>query len=439
MRMSSELFRAATTLMPGGVNSPVRSFIYVEHEPVYVRSARGAIIRTADDEELVDFVMSWGAIILGHADQRTVAKIKEAAEHGSSYGLCHERELEFTRILKKIFPDFLFRIVNTGTEATMTAVRLARAWTGRKLVIRFAGCFHGHSDQFLTSAGSGMATMSLPASAGVPQEFTSCTITLDFNAEESVIREIFKKHDISSVILEPVAANMGVVFPKESFVRTLFEECERHSAVVIFDEVITGFRIGWGGVSSQQVIRPMIFDSEGFREFEIKVQRPHIITLGKIVGGGFPVGVVCGQEKIMNLLAPAGPVYQAGTFSANPISLTAGIQTLMTISEEEDTFYRKLRKTTKDVVEVLIDWSLKRGVPISVTAETGMLSVFFTERAPKNLEEVKKSDIGMFRRFFRTLLKNGILIPPSPFEAWFISSSHTEREIQKLSDALSRF
>lgn len=438
MKTSEKLFEKAKELIPGGVNSPVRSFIYVDGKPIYIESAKGSKIKTVDGDEMIDFVMSWGATILGHTHPTVVSYVKRVIDKGSSYGLNHFGEIEFFEILKKIFPDSLFRMMNSGTEATMTAVRLARAYTKKKYIIKFSGCFHGHSDQFLASAGSGMATFSLPSSAGVPEEFTSCTITLEFNSDEDVIKEVFRKYEIAGVILEPVPGNMGVIIPKEKFLKTIFEECNKNESLVIFDEVITGFRTAWGGISSKQTIDPIIFDSEGEREFQIKIQKPDITTFGKVIGGGFPVGIVRGEKKIMEMLAPSGPVYQAGTFSGNPVSIAGGISTLKTIIEYGK-FYEILRKRTKELFDVLKNWAIEKGINLSINAETGMLSLFFREKTPQNFEEAKKSDTKMFKRFFSFLIKNGILIPPSPFEAWFISTSHSEEDIEKFAGVLKKF
>lgn len=438
MISSEKLFEKAKELIPGGVNSPVRSFIYVDGKPIYIESAKGSKIKTVDGDEMIDFVMSWGATILGHTHPTVVSYVKRVIDKGSSYGLNHFGEIEFFEILKKIFPDSLFRMMNSGTEATMTAVRLARAYTKKKYIIKFSGCFHGHSDQFLASAGSGMATFSLPSSAGVPEEFTSCTITLEFNSDEDVIKEVFRKYEIAGVILEPVPGNMGVIIPKEKFLKTIFEECNKNESLVIFDEVITGFRTAWGGISSKQTIDPIIFDSEGEREFQIKIQKPDITTFGKVIGGGFPVGIVRGEKKIMEMLAPSGPVYQAGTFSGNPVSIAGGISTLKTIIEYGK-FYEILRKRTKELFDVLKNWAIEKGIGLSINAETGMLSLFFREKTPQNFEEAKKSDTKMFKRFFSFLIKNGILIPPSPFEAWFISISHSEEDIEKFAGVLKKF
>ncbi len=438
MISSEKLFEKAKELIPGGVNSPVRSFIYVDSKPIYIESAKGSKIKTVDGDELIDFVMSWGATILGHTHPTVVSYVKRVIDKGSSYGLNHFGEIEFFEILKKIFPDSLFRMMNSGTEATMTAVRLARAYTKKKYIIKFSGCFHGHSDQFLASAGSGMATFSLPSSAGVPEEFTSCTITLEFNSDEDVIKEAFRKYEIAGVILEPVPGNMGVIIPKEKFLKTIFEECNKNESLVIFDEVITGFRTAWGGISSKQTIDPIIFDSEGEREFQIKTQKPDITTFGKVIGGGFPVGIVRGEKKIMEMLAPSGPVYQAGTFSGNPVSIAGGISTLKTIIEYGK-FYEILRKRTKELFDVLKNWAIEKGINLSINAETGMLSLFFREKTPQNFEEAKNSDTKTFKKLFSFLIKNGILIPPSPFEAWFISISHSEEDIEKFAGILKKF
>jgi glutamate-1-semialdehyde 2,1-aminomutase len=434
---SKALFEEAKNFIPSGVNSPVRSFSQVQTSPVFARKAKGSEIITEDGIKLSDFIMSWGAIILGHAYNTVKQELRRAMENGFSFGLCHKKEIEFAKILSNSIPGFIFRATNSGTEACMSAVRVARGFTEKKFIIKFSGCFHGHADQFLTQAGSGLATFSIPSSSGVPPEFTSCTITLPFNSPDEILEETFKKYEIAGVILEVIPANMGIVPPEERFIKKLHSLCKSHSAILIYDEVVTGFRISWGGVSSKKKIELIIYDEDGQREISFDVPEPDMVTFGKVIGGGLPIGVFGGRREIMEILAPAGKVYQSGTLSGNPLSLSSGIATLKTISSHEG-FYKNLRKKTFELFLVIKEGFSKKGIPVSIVMETGMISVFFRSKVPKNFEEVKNSDLDMFRKFFRVLLKNGVLIPPSPFEAWFISFSHTAKDFEKLSKAISQ-
>jgi glutamate-1-semialdehyde 2,1-aminomutase len=339
---SKKLFEEAKKLIPSGVNSPVRSFWQVQSDPIFVKKAKGSKIITEDGKKLSDFVMSWGAIILGHAPDKVKQDIKKALDNGFSFGLCHKKEIEFAKLLFSN-QQFIFRATNSGTEATMSAVRVARGFTERKFIIKFSGCFHGHADQFLTQAGSGLATFSIPSSSGVPQEFTACTITLPFNAEDEIIEEAFKKYEIAGVILEVVPANMGIVPPEERFIKKLYSLCKKYSALLIYDEVVTGFRVAWGGLGAKKKVELLVFDEEGQREISFDIPEPDMLTFGKVIGGGLPIGAFGGKKEIMNILAPSGKVYQAGTLAGNPISLSAGVSTLSQISKQKN-FYEKLRK-----------------------------------------------------------------------------------------------
>ncbi len=432
---SKKLFEEAKKLIPSGVNSPVRSFWQVQSDPIFVKKAKGSKIITEDGKKLSDFVMSWGAIILGHAPDKVKQDIKKALDNGFSFGLCHKKEIEFAKLLSN--QQFIFRATNSGTEATMSAVRVARGFTERKFIIKFSGCFHGHADQFLTQAGSGLATFSIPSSSGVPQEFTTCTITLPFNAEDEIIEEAFKKYEIAGVILEVVPANMGIVPPEERFIKKLYSLCKKYSALLIYDEVVTGFRVAWGGLGAKKKVELLVFDEEGQREISFDIPEPDMLTFGKVIGGGLPIGAFGGKKEIMNILAPSGKVYQAGTLAGNPISLSAGISTLSQISKQKN-FYEKLRKKTLDLFSTLKEGFSKKGIAVSIIMETGMISVFFRGKVPKNFDEAKNSDLDMFKKFFNSLLKNGVLIPPSPFEAWFLSISHSEEDIEKFSKAINQ-
>ena len=413
------LLRLARKYIPGGVNSPVRSFKAVDENPLFVKTSRGSKIWTEDGRKLVDFVMSWGALILGHSHPVVRKAILQAVKDGTSWGLCHRWEVEFAQILCKAGKLDMVRVVNSGTEACMSAVRLARGYTGKKYIIKFEGCYHGHADQFLTKGGSGLATLSIPASEGVPQEFTSLTITLPYNSPRDVLEEVFRKYDVAGVIVEPVAGNMGVVKAKRQFLRDLRELCTKYGAVLIWDEVITGFRVGWGGYQKTDDIKP------------------DLVTFGKVIGGGLPVGAFGGKREIMEKLAPDGPVYQAGTLAGNPLALRCGIAVLNLIRSDRK-FYRNLLSKTKRLADLISDTLSQKGIAHSVVWETGVLSVFFTEKEPENFEDVQKSDKELFKRVFKKLYEYGVLIPPSPYEAWFLSSAHSDADIEKVVKALKK-
>lgn len=436
MTESEKLFEDAKKYIPGGVNSPVRSFSNVEMNPVYVKKARGSKIYTEDGEELSDFVMSWGAIILGHSHEKVVEELRKQIEEGTSFGLNHRKEVEFAKMISKSFGDgFSFRFVNSGTEAVMSIVRVARGFSKKKFVMRFSGCFHGHSDQFLTSSGSGLATLQIPTSDGVPEEFISCTITLPFNAPDDILEDTFKKYDIACCVLEVLPANMGVIPPKQKFISKIYELCKKHKSLLIYDEIVTGFRVGWGGITKKGEIHIRKFDGSGEKEEKIKVPEPDLITLGKVIGGGTPIGAFGGKKDIMSVVAPSGKVYQSGTFAGNPLSIRAGLATLCAISSRED-FYKTLRQKTEQLFYVLKEGFLRKGIPVSIVMETGVISVFFSEKVPENFEDAKKSDTEMFKKFFKKLLENKVLIPPSPFEAWFLSVSHEEEDIERVEKAI---
>ncbi len=437
MQISEKLYKEALRYIPAGVNSPVRSFKYVDGTPIFIKSARGSKLITEDGSELSDYIMSWGAIILGHSSEVVNRAIVSALKNGTSFGLCHKMEIEFAKIFSNIFPDFLFRMVNSGTEATMSAVRVARGFTKRKHIIKFSGCYHGHSDQFLTSSGSGLATLSIPASNGVPEEFTLCTITLEYNSDIEILKNTFKKYEIAAVILEVLPGNMGIVPPKKEFINSLISLCRANSTLIIYDEVITGFRTGWGGIAGERKVEFITFESgiKKWESFEISI--PDMITFGKVVGGGLPIGVFGGRREIMEKVAPSGDVYQAGTLAGNPISLSAGLAVLNFISETKN-FYHILKEKTIALSDLLIEEFLKKGIPVSIVSGTGMLSLFFSEKVPQNFSDVKASDKKLFNRFFKVLLENGVIIPPSPYEAWFISLQHKEEDFEKIRKAIKK-
>ncbi len=438
MSISEQLFQRALKLIPGGVNSPVRSFKYVGGNPIYIERAEGAKVYTVDSQELSDFIMSWGAIILGHSHPYVNSSVIKAVELGTSFGLCHEREIIFADFLASAIPHFIFRSVSSGTEATMSVVRLARAFTRKKYLLKFSGCYHGHSDQFLTKGGTGLATLGITSSDGVPHEFVSCTITLEYNVDRDELEYVFEKYDIACAILEIIPGNMGVVPPREEFIKKLYDLCLHHNSVLIYDEVITGFRVGWGGVSGTKKVDMKIFDSGGEKNISFDVPVPDMITFGKVVGGGFPIGVFGGKREIMELVAPLGSVYQAGTLSGNPVSLSGGIATLEFIRSQKD-FYATLTEKTFRFARELWNAFSEKSIAVSIVSTCGMLSVFFSEKVPFNFDDVSKnSDVEFFKFFFHRLLENDVIIPPSPFEAWFVSWAHSDDDFLRVLETIRK-
>ncbi len=410
-KSSSKLFNEARKHIPGGVNSPVRAFRSVGGVPVFITSGRGSRIRSVDGKEYIDFVCSWGPLILGHSPERVISAVKKMLGRGTSFGMPTEEEVLLAREIKKAYPSIeLVRLVSSGTEATMSAIRVARGWTGKKKIVKFEGCYHGHSDYLLAKAGSGALTLNLPDSAGVPEEMVKFTIVLPYNDLSAVENAIYSDNDIAGVIVEPVAGNMGVVLPEKGFLEGLRKITQEKNIVLIFDEVITGFRLARGG--AQEL-------------FGIK---PDMTCLGKILGGGFPIGAYGGRKDIMSCVAPEGPVYQAGTLSGNPVAVTAGIAMLKELTKG---LYRELEKKTKWFTGELKKIADEAGVPVTINSIGSMFTLFFTDAPVRNFAEAKKSNVEMYSKFFHELLSGGVHFPPSQFEACFISRAHTDKDLEE--------
>ncbi len=412
-RIRSELFfERAKKVIPGGVNSPVRACRAVKSNPVFFERGEGAYLIDVDGNRYIDYVASWGPLILGHSHSNVIAEVYFASKRGTSFGAPTWLEVELAELIRECIPSMeKVRLVNSGTEATMSALRLARAYTGRKKIVKFDGCYHGHSDSLLVKAGSGLATFGIPLSPGVPDELTTHTMSLPFNNEEAV-KEAFEKYgsEIACVILEPVPANMGVVPPKEGFLKFLREITEKYGALLIFDEVITGFRLGLGGAQGVFGIQP------------------DLTCLGKIIGGGLPVGAYGGREEIMNFIAPEGPVYQAGTLSGNPIAVSAGLATLKELKKPGT--YERLEYLTKTLEEGFKEILKDLNLPYQVSRCASMITLFFTNKPVVDFESALSCDTEKFAKFWQHMLEKGVYLPPSQFEAWFVSLAHTERDIE---------
>ncbi|MBJ90157.1 MAG: glutamate-1-semialdehyde-2,1-aminomutase [Woeseia sp.] len=411
-------FTEAKKYISGGVNSPVRAFAGVGGEPVFIRSAKGAWLETADGRQLIDYVASWGPMILGHADPFVLKAVKSAAELGLSFGAPTEIETRLAQKVSEYMPSIeRLRMVSSGTEATMSAIRLARAFTKREKIIKFEGCYHGHSDSLLIKAGSGALTLGTPSSPGVPASLAEHTITLNFNDIDEVQRAFRALGDqIACVIVEPIAGNMNMVPPVKGFLETLRECCSNYNALLILDEVMTGFRVAKGGAQS-------IYDIA-----------PDLTTIGKIVGGGLPAAAFGGRKDIMSELSPDGPVYQAGTLSGNPLAMAAGLATLEQIGKVG--FFDSLEANTKKLIGGLSDIAADSGIPFAHEYMGGMFGFVFTEESPvRHFNQVANANIQRFQKFFHGMLNNGIYLAPSAFEAGFISAAHGENEIEKTLDA----
>lgn len=411
---NSDQFKKAQRYIPGGVNSPVRAFKSVGGEPIFIKKAKGAYMFGVDDMQYIDYVGSWGPMILGHAHPEVVKAVQDAAEHGLSFGAPTEAETTLAQKICELIPSIdQVRMVSSGTEATMSALRLARGFTGREKVLKFEGCYHGHADSFLVKAGSGALTLGEPNSAGITKGVAKDTLTLPFNDIEAV-KTLFKQvgSDIAAVIVEPIAGNMNFVVPQDEFLATLRQCCDIHGAVLIFDEVMTGFRVGLKGAQGLFGITP------------------DLTTFGKVIGGGMPVGAFGGRADIMGSIAPLGPVYQAGTLSGNPIAMAAGLKTLELISA--DGFYTELDKKTTQLLMLLTEAAEQANIPLAADSRGGMFGLFFTEaQNVSSFEDVMACDQERFKKFFHGMLKQGIYMAPSAFEAGFISIAHTQEDIDK--------
>jgi glutamate-1-semialdehyde 2,1-aminomutase len=409
---SRSLFERSLELIPGGVNSPVRAFRAVGGTPVFFRSGKGSRLTDEDGREYIDYVGSWGPLILGHAHPEVLAEIGAAAARGLSFGAPTALELEMAEAITAALPSVeQVRLVSSGTEAVMSALRLARGFTGRKVIVKFEGCYHGHSDFLLVKAGSGALTFGNPTSAGVPEELTAHTLVLEYNNPQQ-LEDAFARYgkDIAAVILEPVAGNMNFVRPGQEFHDTLRALCTKHGALLIFDEVMTGFRVD--ARCAQGV-------------FGIK---PDITTLGKVIGGGMPVGAFGGRRDVMQKLAPVGPVYQAGTLSGNPVAVTAGLGTLRRVLAAG--FFERLSATTTALVEGLVREARGAGVPFSAASLGGMFGLFFREAPPRSFAEVMQCDREAFNIFFHAMLERGVYLAPSAYEAGFVSSAHGAADLE---------
>jgi glutamate-1-semialdehyde 2,1-aminomutase len=406
------LYQEACKYIPGGVNSPVRAFRGVGGEPIFFKQAAGAHIVAVDGRRFIDYVGSWGPMILGHAHPHVIAAVRRVAADGLSFGAPTELETDLARKVTELMPSVeLVRFVSSGTEATMSAIRLARGFTGRETIVKFEGCYHGHSDSLLIKAGSGALTFGVPTSPGVPRALAAHTVTLDYNDSDQV-RDAFRQigAEIACVIVEPVAGNMNCVPPAPGFLETLREVCDGSGALLIFDEVMTGFRVALGGAQ------------------ELYGIRPDLTTLGKIIGGGMPVGAFGGRRDIMERLAPLGPVYQAGTLSGNPVAMAAGLATLELICAPG--FHAHLNATTDILVQRLTDAALSSGIPLAANHVGGMFGLFFTaERKVDSFAKVMACDTERFKRFFHRMLEECVYFAPSAFEAGFVSAAHSSADI----------
>ena len=415
------MFEQACRLMPGGVNSPVRAFRAVEMTPRFIKMAKGSKIYDVDDNEYIDFVGSWGPMILGHARDEVVEAVCRAAKLGTSYGAPTGAETELAQHIVDAVPCAeMVRLVNSGTEAVMSAVRAARGYTGRDLIVKFEGCYHGHSDGLLVKAGSGLLTENVPTSAGVPAAFAAATLTADFNDEKSV-REIFAEYgeNIAALIVEPVAANMGVVPPKPGFLEFLRTITRKYGTVLIFDEVITGFRLALGGAQEYYNVTP------------------DMATLGKIVGGGMPMAAYCGRKEIMSMVSPQGPVYQAGTLSGNPAAVAAGLATLNILKAHPEV-YKAIDQKGAMLEAAYVKAAKDHCVEACVNRVGSLLSVFFTKGPVETYKDVTKSNLSMFRQYFASMMESGIYIAPSQFESMFVGAAHGDEDLKKTAAAIDR-
>lgn len=421
MSQTPSAFEQAQSVIPGGVNSPVRAFKAVGGEPVFIQRAKGPYLYDINDKQYIDYVLSWGPMILGHADEDVLSAVQEKLVSGLSFGAPTEIETTLAKTVCDMVPSIeKVRFVSSGTEATMSAIRLARGYTGRDKIVKFEGCYHGHSDSLLIKAGSGALTMGVPSSPGVPDCLAEHTITLSYNNIEQV-KKVFDEigRDIACIIVEPIAGNMNCIPPKPGFLETLRDVCQKSASVLIFDEVMTGFRIGPAGAQGHYGITP------------------DLTTLGKVMGGGMPVGAFGGNKQIMDFIAPTGPVYQAGTLSGNPVAMAAGLKTLEKVSV--DGFYGPLFEKTSALCEGLEAAAQEAGIPLTTNHVGSMWGAFFTtEKKVENYQQVMKCDTERFNKFFHGMLEEGIYLAPASYEAGFMSVAHSDEDIQATLDAAKR-
>jgi glutamate-1-semialdehyde 2,1-aminomutase len=418
---SDTLFDKAKQLIPGGVNSPVRAFRSVGRNPIFVSKAKGSKIYDVDGNEYIDYIGSWGPMILGHSHPQIIEAVKKAADSGTSFGAPTELEVKMAYLICKIMPSIeMVRMVNSGTEATMSAIRLARAYTGKNKIIKFEGCYHGHGDSFLIKAGSGALTLGVPDSPGVPPGVATDTLTAKFNNIDSV-RELIStnKSQVAAIIVEAVVGNMGCIFPKQNFLNELRILCTKENIVLIFDEVMTGFRVALGGAQ------------------ELYKIKPDLTTLGKIIGGGLPVGAYGGKKEIMQMVAPSGPMYQAGTLSGNPLAMSAGYEMLSILSSDKS-IYQTLEDRSSQLENGMRSELKKAGLNYCINRVGSMFTLFFTENEVTDYDTAKTSDTSIFGKFFNEMLNRGIYLAPSQFEAAFISAAHTEEDIEKTNAAFKQ-
>jgi len=417
-KRSRALYEEAQRYLPGGVDSPVRAHKAVGATPLFIERGKGSKIFDADGNGYIDYVCSWGPLILGHARPEVVRALKHAAERGTSFGISTELEIKLAKMISAAMPSIeMLRFVNSGTEATMTALRLARAFTGRDKIIKFAGGYHGHADGLLTTAGSGLATLDLPDSPGVPATYAQNTLTAHYN-DLSSVEQLFLRYpkEIAAVIIEPVAANMGVVPPQPGFLENLRPLTREYGALLVFDEVITGFRVAYGGAQERYGVTP------------------DLTCLGKIIGGGLPGGAYGGRSDIMKMMAPIGPVYQAGTLSGNPLAMTAGIETITLLGRPD--VYPQLEKKSSALQDGILKSAADNGISLQVARVSSLLTVFFNGHEVVDYESARQSDTSRFAEFFRGLLDRGIYWPPSQFEAAFISLAHSDKDIRSILNAI---
>ena len=418
-KKSLKLYARAKKVIPGGVNSPVRAFLSVNQKPFFVKKAHGQYLVDEDNNKIIDYIGSWGAQILGHGHSKIKNTLTASLRKGITYGAPCSREVELAERITKIYPSInKVRMVSSGTEATMSAIRLARGYTGRNKILKFNGCYHGHGDSFLIKAGSGAATFGVPNSLGVPPGLAKETISTNFNDIESV-KKVVKKYKLACIIVEPIAGNMNFIRSDENFLHELRTICSENDIVLIFDEVMTGFRVALGGAQSLYSIKP------------------DLTTLGKVLGGGLPVGAFGGKSKIMNQLSPDGGVYQAGTLSGNPLAMDAGLKTLDLISKKN--YFKNLEKITRQLTDGINELSRKYNKKIYADSQGGMFGIYFTDKKVVNYESISKSDIKKFIQFFKFMLKNRIYFAPSAYEAGFVSSAHTANNINYTLDIFEKW